>query len=136
MIVLDEQLSEPRLAERIAHWHPGQVVLLTSLRSGSIVKDDAVQKNLLRKVSNPTFLTINVKHFWDVVDAETRFAIVCVELRVDQLEAVSDWLREFLSTKPFNTKAGRMGIVALVRPTRIEFYRLDGKIHSIKRTRR
>lgn len=133
MIVLDEQLNQPGLAEKIARWYPGRVAILTSLRAASNVKDDAVD-TLLRTVSQPTFVTINVSDFWKVVRVDARFSVVCVDLPVSRSELVSNWLREFLSTQPFNTKAGRMGVIALIRPTQIEFYRLDRKIQIIKRT--
>lgn len=36
-----------------------------------------------------------------------------------------------LSLDSFNTKAKRMGVVLLLRPTRIEFYRVDRKIETM-----
>lgn len=130
MIVLDEQLANAALAEQIAAWYPGRVAILTSLRTGSKVADEAATE-LLRTVKYPTFVTINVKHFWRIVRADARFAIVAIELPVDDALQVSDWLRKFMSLPEFKTKAKRMGVVALLRPTRIEFYRIDRKIETL-----
>lgn len=133
MIVLDEQLNIPELADKIAAWYPGRVAILTDLRAGSQVKDDAVS-TLLRAEAQPTFVTINVRHFWHVVRADAKFAVVCIDLPLIRVEHVSDWLRRFLNTPEFKTKAGRMGVVALLRPSRIEFYRVDRKILSMEWT--
>jgi hypothetical protein len=130
MIVLDENLNYPILATRIAAWYPGRVAILTELRPKTTIKDDAVS-GLLRTVPYPTFVTINVKDFWRVIRAEAQFAVVCIELPIDRAEQVSEWLRRYLSLPEFKTKAGRMGIVALLRPTRIEFYRADRKIETM-----
>lgn len=40
-------------------------------------------------------------------------------------------LRKFMRHPEFKTKARRMGVVALVRRTRIEFYRVDRKIETM-----
>lgn len=62
MIVLDEQIASPELAHKIAAWYPGRVAVLKELRYDSVIKDDSAEV-LLRRVSNPTFVTINVKDF-------------------------------------------------------------------------
>ncbi len=134
MIVLDEQLNRPSLAGRIAAWYPGRVAILTELRAGSQVPDEAAT-TLLRTVKQPTFVTINVKDFWRDVRAESRFAIVAIDLPLTRVDEVSDYLRRFLKTKPFDTKAGRMGVVVLLRPTRIELYRVDRKVETMEWTR-
>ncbi len=131
MIVLDEQLNHPAIIEGIAAWYPGRVAVLTELRVESKVPDEAVPK-LLRTVKEPTFVTINVKHFWRVIRADARFAVGTIDLPVDDALRVSDYLRRLLKTKPFDTKAGRMGVVILLRPTRIEFYRVNRKIAAMK----
>ncbi len=131
MIVLDEQLNRPELVEKIAAWYPGRVAILTELRADSKIPDEATGA-LLRTVKQPTFVTINVKHFWRVIRANARFAVVAIELPAARVDEVSDYLRRFLKTKPFETKAGRMGVVVLLRPTRIELYRVDRKVETMK----
>ena len=64
MIVLDEQLEDPRLSDKIARWYKGAVINLRELRLGSHVLDDAVPI-LLRRVRQPTFTTINYGDFWN-----------------------------------------------------------------------
>lgn len=131
MIVLDEQIGSPALAEEIAKWYPGRVAILKDLRTQSVVKDDATA-TLLRTVPSPTFVTINVRHFWRVVRAESQFSVIAMDLSLNQVDEVSGWLRKCLSLPEFKTKAKRMGIVALLRPTRIEFYRADRKIEAVQ----
>jgi len=87
------------------------------LRSNSVIKDDAVTV-LLRTASQPTCVTINVKDFWRVIRAESRFAVVCVELPIDRVEEMSEWLRRFLSMPEFKTKTGRMGCCIAAAYTR------------------
>lgn len=128
---MDEQLNHPELVERIAAWYPGRVAILTQLRAESKVDDKAVPL-LLRTVKELNFVTINVKHFWRVVLPDSRFAIVSIDLPVERPLEISDWLRKFFKKPPFHTKAGRMGVVALLRPTRIEFYRVNQNIETLK----
>jgi hypothetical protein len=130
MIILDEQLNEPELAGRIAAWYAGSVQVVTDLRPHSVIKDDSIGA-LLHTENEPTFVTINVTDFWRVVRSDSRFAIVCLELAIAQDYLVPVWLRRFFKLPQFNTKAKRMGTVALLRPTRIEFYRADRKIETI-----
>lgn len=130
MIVLDEQLNRAALIEQIAAWYPGRVAVLTELRAESKIPDEAAPA-LLRTVKQPTFVTINVKHFWRVVRADARYAIVTIDLPISEVDEISTYLRRLMKTKPFDTKPGRMGIVILVRPTRIEFYRVDRKIETM-----
>lgn len=127
MIVLDENLGNPDLARQISAWYPGRVAVVTELRSGSIIPDEAIA-TLLRKVSNPTFVTLNVSDFWRKERADSHACIVCINLELTHVAQVPIWLRRFLSIPPFKTKVRRMGVVALLRPTRIEYYRRDRSI--------
>lgn len=130
MIVLDEQIGSPDLAREIAAWYPGQVAVLKDLRHFSVIKDDAADV-LLRSARHPTFVTINVKHFWKVIRVDKRFGVVAIELPLVRADEISDWLRDLFRLAEFKTKAKRMGTIVLLRPTRIEFYRVDRKVHLI-----
>lgn len=130
MIVLDENISSVELIEKIVAWYPGRVAILKQLRTNTTIKDDAVEMLLLR-VPAPTFVTINVDDFWKKIRADERFAVVNLELKGDQLDEVSVLLRKFLKQPGFKTKAKRMGIVALVHRTHIEFYRANRKIETM-----
>lgn len=130
MIVLDEQIGSPELAAEIATWYPGRVAILKELRSKSVIKDDAAEV-LLRAAPSPTFVTINVRHFWRVIRADARFAVVAIDLPLERGDEISNWLRQFINLPEFKTKVSRMGIVALLRPTRIEFYRANREIERL-----
>lgn len=127
MIVLDEQIGSPELARDIAAWYPGRVAVLKELRHNSVIKDDGADV-LLRSARNATFVTINVKDFWNVIRPDSRFGVVAISLPLNRSNEISDWLRRFLNLAEFNSKAKRMGVVVLLRPTRLEFYRSDRKV--------
>lgn len=61
MIVLDEELQGLGLEEAISRWYRGSVILIKKLRPGTVIKDDAIPA-LLRKVKQPTFVTINTSY--------------------------------------------------------------------------
>jgi hypothetical protein len=58
MIVLDEHLQGLELEDAIARWYRGTVVIVKTLRPGTVIKDDAIP-TLLRRLKQPTFVTIN-----------------------------------------------------------------------------
>jgi hypothetical protein len=130
MIVLDEEIQGPRIGGPIAEWYSGKVISVKELRANSLIKDDSIP-TLLHQVARPTFVTINVVHFWRVIQPSRAYAVVCIELPLSQIRDVSVWLRRYLAKPDFKTKARRMGTVALLRPTRIEYYRLDRKIETL-----
>lgn len=130
MIVLDENVYDPQLAARINAWYRGQVIFINSLRPSTLVKDDSIP-TLLLQVSQPTFVTINVDDFWLETPAHPRFCIVAATLQQRDWLEVADWLRRCMRLTLFHTKAGRMGKVILLRPSRIEYYSLNRQVmHS------
>lgn len=62
MIVLDEQLQSKGLGDSIGKWYVGSVVSVTTLRPGTIIKDEAIPA-LLAQQNQPFFVTINVTDF-------------------------------------------------------------------------
>lgn len=131
MIVLDEHLADHALGAQIAVWYLGRVLSVRELRPGTVIKDEAMT-TLLRTAVEPTFVTINVSDFWQKVRANPRFAIVCIDLPALQVLEIPSYLRRFLNLPRFKTKAARMGVVALLRPTRIEVYRANRKIEILE----
>jgi len=79
MIVLDEQLLGRDLEQDIARWYRGPVQFIIDLRPHSVSKDEAIP-DLLRRQSQPTFVTINERDFWRRVAADRRYCIVCFPL--------------------------------------------------------
>jgi hypothetical protein len=58
LIVLDDQLSDPRIQRAIARWYPGTVTHVEQLRPLTRILDDAIP-SLLHHLKAPTFVTIN-----------------------------------------------------------------------------
>lgn len=130
MIVVDESIHSRRIREAIAAWYQGQVISVTALRSGSIVKDDGISV-LLRQVVQPTFVTINVSDFWLKSRADQRCCIVALALNQSQAYEAPSLIRRLFRFPEFHTKAARMGKVLHVLPTYIEYYELDRQIQTI-----
>lgn len=110
MIVLDEQLQGLELEDAISHWYRGTVLVVKTLRPGTIIKDEAVP-TLLRRLKQPTFVTINYADFWRRVPADRSYCVVCLALTIDQTDKISGWLCQLFRLPEFKTKAVRMGKV-------------------------
>jgi hypothetical protein len=131
MIVLDEELQGLGLEEAISDWYRGSVLLIKALRPGTVIKDEAIP-GLLRRVRQPTFVTINHGDFWRRVTAGRGFCLLCLKLTADQAEEVPRWLRRLFRLPEFRTKNRRMGKVALVSPRNIQYYSVeDNLIHLL-----
>ena len=120
MIVLDEQLKHANLEEQIAQWYRGQVVNITALRPGTIIKDDAVPL-LLRQLADPVFVTINTTDFWEQVATNRSYCIICFQLTDDRVAEISGLLRRLFHLPGFNTKQARRGKVARVSHRQIQY---------------
>ena len=75
MIVVDENLHSRSIMAMINAWYRGQVVSVTSLRPGTVIKDDAIP-GLLLTVRQPTFITINDSDFWQKVNPHPAYCVV------------------------------------------------------------
>ncbi|NOX60858.1 MAG: hypothetical protein GXP42_02755 [Chloroflexi bacterium] len=131
MIVVDENIHDRRIMDAILDWYPGKVVSITSLRPGTIIKDDAIP-GLLLKTSQPTFVTINVEDFWKKVSAHDGYCIVTIALPVERSREAPLLLRRLFRSPPFNNRAKRMGKVIRLAATRIEYYGADGKVRVLE----
>ena len=131
MIVLDEELQGLGLEDAISSWYRGSVLLIKALRPGTVIKDEAIP-GLLRRVRQPTFVTINHGDFWRRVAAGRSFCMLCLKLTADQADEVPRWLRRLFGIQEFQTKKARMGKVALVSPRSIQYYSVeDNLIHLL-----
>ena len=110
MIVIDENLHDQRVMQTVASWYPGQVVSVTTLRPGSVIKDEAIPALLLKAVQ-PTFITNNVADFWRKVQPHKGYCIVTVALPKERIHEVPDLLRRLFRLPEFRTRALRMGKV-------------------------
>ncbi len=130
MIVLDEQICGPSIAQPVAAWYPGRVIPITALRPRTVIHDDAIA-TLLRGLSQPTFVTINVSDFWRVLRSDSHYAVVCIDLPTAEALEISTWLRRLFQLHDFKTKAARMGRVVRLRPSGIEYYGFDGNLRTV-----
>ncbi len=132
MIVLDEQLHGRRTLAAIASWYRAHVVSVTSLRPGTVIKDDAVPV-VLRSVarSRPTFVTINAADFWRRTPPHHAYCIVAVDLPAERIPDLPDLLRRALRLPDLATKGRRMGKVVRLTPRLVEYYEADGAVHSV-----
>ncbi len=131
MIVLDEELLDPKISDAIQTWYPGQVISVRTLRVGTVIKDESIP-GLLLSCSHATFVTINISDFWLRLRAHPKFCVVCLDLTNEQTTAITILLRRLFALPQFKTKAKRMGMIALLRATRIEYYRQDHNIKTIE----
>ena len=125
MIVLDEQLSLPLIAEEIEKWYQGSVKNLSELRSASVIKDENVSE-LLLKVKNPTFVTINYTDFWRKIEAHQRYCVICFKLDSNKSLEIPKLLREIFKNPELKTKRRRMGKIVSVRGV-INWYSVEKK---------
>ena len=110
MIVLDEQLIDPRIVESIEGWYKGSVISILDLRPQTRILDDAIP-TLLRRAKQPTFITINYSDFWKVIPASPDYSIICLKLPAERSLEVPSLVRDLLKMKDFSTKKKRVGKV-------------------------
>lgn len=126
--ILDDQLFELEVLVPLARWTT--VRRLRNLRPGEVIKDERVPV-LLRELSRPTFVTID-RGFWDKRLRDSKYCILYFALRNDQQHELPMLLRRLLQLPEFRTKAARMGKVAYVSPTRIEYWQLgDERLYRL-----
>jgi hypothetical protein len=131
MIIVDENIHARSIIENISNWYSGQVISVTILRPGTIIKDNAIPMLLLQS-TQPTFVTINVTDFWRKVPAHQGYCIVGLILPTERVYEVPQLLRSVLQSPRFKTKISRMGsIIRFTPPHRLEFYETDGFVQKI-----
>ena len=123
MIILDEQLLNMEVAEAIARWWRGSIRNIVDLRPGTLIKDDAIP-TLLRRVRQPTFVTINVRDFWRRTPTDNRYCVLCFPLPHSRVDEISELISRQLRLPEFRTKAARMGKVALVSRQQVQYYQV------------
>jgi len=119
-IILDDQLFDVEVLIPIARWITVQ--RLRDLRPGEVIKDERVPE-LLRRLRQPTFVTIDLG-FWNRGLRDGKFCILCFALRNDEQDQLPDLLRRLLRLPEFSTKSSRMGKVARVSTSEIQFWQL------------
>ncbi len=117
-ILLDEQIDPEVVLLPIRSWITAQ--FLRDLRPGERILDHRVP-TLLRTLRQPTFVTID-QDFWDRRWRSPHFCILYFDMRSKQQDQIPDLLRALLRLAEFRTRAIRMGKLARVGPTHIDYY--------------
>lgn len=126
--MLDEQLNRDRVLIPLLKWITVQK--LEELRPYEVIKDDRIP-SLLRELKNPAFVTID-DGFWNRDLLDPNYCILYFALQDHQQAQIPNLLRQLLKLSEFKTKANRMGKVAKVSPTHIEYWHW-GSIEKINR---
>jgi hypothetical protein len=130
VIVLDEHLPAAVLADAVGRWYRGRICVVTALRPGSVIKDDAIA-NLLQTVDQPTFVTLNWADFWHRIAAHRSFCLVGFTLPSKRAEEIPSLLRRLFRLSAFRTKAARMGKIARVGEEQVAYYQVrDPQVHQ------
>lgn len=108
MIVLDEQLADPRIISSIEHWYKGRVITVDEARPQTRIPDEEIPV-LLHRLKEPTFVTINHEDFWQKIPANPAYCVICLKLTSKRSSEVSEILRATLSQPKWRTKRGRLG---------------------------
>lgn len=136
MIVLDEHMSNNRVAAAIKAWYKGKIVFVRDLRPGSLIKDDAIPQLLRKTKAKPAFVTINVSHFWQKVPVDKRFCVVrfdIPDLSMSRILPAFSSLNLLFSHPDFGNKKQRGGHVFRMTtrgPTQFYSY-CDRQIRSL-----
>jgi len=119
-IILDDQLFDIEVLIPLARWITVQ--RLRDVRPGEVIKDERVPE-VLRRLQQPTFVTIDMG-FWDKSLRDARYCILCFPLRNDEQHQLPALLRRLLQLRQFRTKTERMGKVARMSPSHIEYWQM------------
>lgn len=127
-IILDDQLFDIEVLIPVARWTTAQ--RLRDLRPGEVIKDERVSE-LLRHLRQPTFVTIDMG-FWNRGLRNARYCILCFPLRNDQQDELPNLLRRLFHLREFRSRASRMGKVARVSASDIEYWEVGNqKLHRL-----
>jgi len=133
VIVLDEQLLGREVDVAVSQWYPGSVCWVTDLRPGTVIKDDAIPA-LLSQQRQPSFVTINVSHFWKKMRADRHFCIVCIKILDKDVPRISRLLKLLFGHRNFRTKSQRSGHVFRLKvDEQVQYYSLNTEeVHSFQ----
>lgn len=132
MIVVDENIHSRQILASIATWYRGQVISVTQLRPGSVIRDDAIPA-LLQQLTQPTFITTNVDDFWRVVQPHPGYCVVCLDLPKERNSEAPVVLRALLRIPALKAKASRMGKVLKVSLSEVKYYDASREVRELTR---
>jgi len=117
-LVLDDQLKASHVLQPIRKWITVQ--RLRDLRPHQLILDDRVPQ-ILWTLKQPTFVTID-HGFWKKTFCHPDYAILVFSLRDDQQVHLPGLLRALLQRPGFRTRKNRMGKVARISTTAIDYW--------------
>ncbi|HRQ38755.1 MAG TPA: hypothetical protein PLD25_12680 [Chloroflexota bacterium] len=130
MIVLDENIWNPRMEDAFRVWYRGQVISINALRPITLIKDDSIPQ-LLHRANYPTFITINATDFWRRVPAHRGYCIVTFPFPHERLDELPELSRQLFRLREFASKGTRMGKIVQVTGAQIMYYGLDRQLHRV-----
>ena len=127
-IILDAHLNRKKVLMPIQSWTTAQRIV--DLRPHEVIKDDRVLQ-LLHTLKQPTFVTID-DGFWDKNLRHPGYCILYFALSDNQQDQIPPLLRQLFRLDAFKTKRARMGKVARVHPTRMDYWQWgDEERHTL-----
>ncbi len=127
-LVLDEQVDYDDVFVPVRRWITVQRV--QDLRRHQILRDDRVPA-ILRTLRQPPFVTID-QDYWHRRWSHPGYCILYFPVRSPEQKLIPDLLRALLRRPEFRTRTGRMGKLARVSPTAIDFWQYPPRrLHSI-----
>ena len=117
-LILDDQLSSSEVLRPLEKWITAQ--RLRDLRPDELILDDRIPEILLT-LRQPTFVTID-HGFWNKRLCNPNYCVLYFSLRDDQQELLPDLLRALFRRPEFRTRVSRMGKVACVGLTSVDFW--------------
>jgi hypothetical protein len=117
-LILDEQLDAGQVLVPLRKWITVQP--LKELRPGEHLLDERVPA-ILQTLKQPTLVTID-HHFWDRHLCHPDYCILYFDLRDQKQKFIPNQLRALLHLSGFRTRAKRMGKVARIRDSGIDFW--------------
>lgn len=121
LLIFDEQINREAAIEPLESW--ATVRRLKDVRPREMIDDDRVP-DLLRRLNHPTFVTID-GGFWDRQYRDKHYCIPYIAVSDDQQFKIPALLRQLFRLPEFKTKTARVGKVARISSTRIEYLQVN-----------
>ena len=120
MLVLDENLPESQ-RQKLRDWRVRFRTIGREIALSGTIDENLVA--VLHRLPNATFFTLD-RDFYRLDWRHVRYCIVWLDVADDQ---AADFIRRFLRQPVFNTNAKRMGSVARVHATGVQYRRIHDR---------
>jgi hypothetical protein len=119
-LILDEQIDLRVVLPPLRTWITATPI--NELRPGEIIRDERVPA-ILQTLKQPTFVTID-HDFWDRELCHPGYSILFFDVDDDEQELLPGMLRALFRRPQFRTRAVRMGKVARVGKTAVQWWQV------------